>query len=83
MVGKVGVEVACSSYATTVRTETGHVWQWGGSAITPQPPTRTRLGGSAACVAAGGGHVAVALGEALGDAADQSLARQAGIPELP
>ena len=37
---------------------------------------RIKLGGSARCVAAGGGHVAVALGEPLGDAADRSLARQ-------
>jgi len=79
MVGKTCVEVACSSYATACRTDTGHVWRWGGSAIAPLEPTRIRLGGSACCVAAGGGHVAVALGEPLGDAADRSLARQVGV----
>lgn len=78
-VGKTCVEVACSSYATACRTDTGHVWRWGGSAIAPLEPTRIRLGGSACCVAAGGGHVAVALGEPLGDAADRSLARQVGV----
>lgn len=141
-VGKTCVEISCASYATACRTDTGHVWRWGGkwdsavprtarllghlrlapqalgcathsaraaepgraqgrlrcdpegrpeawtpprstprrwggSAVAPLEPMRIRLGGSARCVAAGGSHVAVALGELLGDAADRSLARQA------
>ena len=79
MVGKTCVEVSCSSYSTACRTDTGHVWRWGGSAVAPLEPMRIRLGGSAHCVAAGGSHVAVALGEPLGDAADRSLARQVGV----
>ena len=30
-VGKTCVEVSCSSYATACRTDTGHVWRWGGT----------------------------------------------------
>lgn len=79
MVGKVAVEIAASSFGTSCRTDAGHVWQWGGSAITHPAPARVRLGGSACALGAGGGHVAVALGEPLPDAAEQGLARQVGM----